>query len=400
MGIKDFFKRGAKADPAHVSVYQYLLDRGWTDAQIRAASTEGRQSTRTWSVAVVDQAAGIDPIVGIVYRADYKYEEEAGGGDLRKAFGVERFQMQMNPARRTDDLVRVFDLPEDAVVAGEVALAIATEALDLPVWGESVKGKPRGPRSAVAGYQPTLAWEEYAGFWESTLRWASPDLPGQRSWTSLENHKVEELKAIASGLGLLPVERGLGKGRVLKEDYLRALNAAKASHVTEFPGWFQTGKCLVLRATADSEAGRIASDVLRALWFAYREGTLGFGKGLSGPFSSGFSVLNVADVDGAMLEEQAEQGKWVLAQEKLLEPVAEELKARGHKWYFLGRPTLFTDEADGVVHYWLNGHSYPMDVGGNSQPYGYYSLAELLDEKFIRDLEEKNSGRVTGMPRF
>jgi hypothetical protein len=67
----------------------------------------------------------------------------------------------------------------------------------------------------------------------------------------------------------------------------------------------------------------------------------------------------------------------------MLRPVERELKAKGHRFFFLGRPALINNK-DGSksVKYWLNGQSSP-EAGYHSQPVGWYTPEELRAEDFV-----------------
>jgi hypothetical protein len=404
---------GGGTERHSVSTYQYLLNKGFTDEQILAASVESRDLyTRSWGVSVAGEGFDGKPLVGIVYRCDYKYEEEAGGGDLREAFGVPRMQAQMSRGARGKFLVRQFIPGEGGLGGAEVALAVGVEPMQPPVWGEDVRGVARGRGSAVEGWAPTLSYRDYAGDWESGRRVGGVDLPGQRKWLPLERHTVAELEAIALQVG------GVGrKARGEKKaEYVARLEAERQRGTKVFPGWFQSGKVLILRAgDVGSVPEQIAQEVLWRLRYAYDEGTLGFGSGGSNPFATGLSLFDAQDLAPGVVEAWKSDLEWVEAQEAALKPVADELAAEGHRWYALGRPTLLKSKVggdrvyggDGEVHYWLNGQGYPLSGSdrGSAQPYGWYTLDELRERKFVEALEASESARVgrpvkvSGVPR-
>ena len=61
--------------------------------------------------------------------------------------------------------------------------------------------------------------------------------------------------------------------------------------------------------------------------------------------------------------------------------------AWGSAYYFLGNPSARHGES---VHYWLNGTSVRMPNGRSDQPSGWYSLQDLLDEKYMEDARVKS----------
>lgn len=69
-----------------------------------------------------------------------------------------------------------------------------------------------------------------------------------------------------------------------------------------------------------------------------------------------------------------------------LEGVQAELRARGWRWHFFGVPRYGDGAAvpgpDGEPRYWFNGSTMCEGFRLSKQPWGWFTLAEMLDEKF------------------
>lgn len=286
-------------------------------------AAEEYPSTRQFSLVVTDTPDGY-PMVGVKYMCDFRYEEEAGTGKLSKLF------------MDTDDQskhVRV--LGNGMVLFGDVESS-------------------REAASAISHYSQSLAYAQGTSAF--------------RDWM----YNVKELRALAA-------EQGVSlKGLTKRDDIVAALskhhyNNAKADKPNTWPGYFHNGSTLGLRAGKG-----IVADVLQMLVDAAAEGTLGVGNANVG-FGSGFSLYDLADMGPKLKAEITEANDQYRKDMDALEPVAAELKDRGYNWYFLGNPS----DINGAKRYWLNGYSLPK-IG---QPFGWYTLDELLAEQFVTDQE-------------
>jgi hypothetical protein len=64
------------------------------------------------------------------------------------------------------------------------------------------------------------------------------------------------------------------------------------------------------------------------------------------------------------------------------EAVADELRARGYRWHSFRADSTRRGE-DGATVYWFNGSTMGEGPGRlNKQPYGWFTLDEMLAEKF------------------
>lgn len=75
------------------------------------------------------------------------------------------------------------------------------------------------------------------------------------------------------------------------------------------------------------------------------------------------------------------------------------LTARGYAWHYIGKPTVMPD---GQTRYWFNGSQYGRENHRAilaKQPFGWFTLAELLAEKFTDGLRiDSSPPPLTGRP--
>jgi hypothetical protein len=337
------------------TTFERLLALGWTEQQIRTAS--GTPSAREFTVAVVDTPDDF-PIVGIAYGCDYRSEEEAGSTDLyRKIRGDDPNLWKMRFGSGVH--IRKF--------AGLHALALSVHELAAdPVWGQDIRILTgTGPWNIAA--QAGGRWYDdcYDSHFAYGLHYVH-GLPGQR----LQYRSVTELRHLAKTFGIRP----LPTKKDLLVDAIQSspAYAASAASPNKWPGWFHNGTTLVLRADRG-----IVADVLDLLFEASERGTFAVGgAGGSNPFGSGMAFYDALDVGPKLERERFETAVWTARWNKKLETVKAELKSRGHGWYALDGPS----EIGGTVKFWLNGHSR-----GGKQPFGWFTLEELLAEKFITE---------------
>lgn len=328
-----------------------LEELGVTPEELREQATE-RSEPRAFVAGYVETPDGV-PIASLVYQTDYRSEEEWGVGQLRNAITSDdprRFRM----TRRARDLVGVF---EDAN-----AIVLSTRRLTEPLRWDFAQCRLGGDD-----------FENYQFHYENArARLQEIDVP------------APHLATVAS-LGQLAEEHGLPKPWPRrKADF----HAALSEHIQRnapprdvWPGWFHYGQHLVLRAEGDGLAARI----LRRLRRAAQEGTLGLANGSDSPFATGLFIYDTRDETPGLVANREAAFDWHDARMAELEPVKEELKRKGITWFALGRPTEMERDGKRQVRYWLNGMSgrdYP-------QPFGWYTLEELRQLKFISDARER-----------
>lgn len=346
------------------TVYAQLLAKGWTAEQIEAEvkTSEHHTSPRTFTVVMADTPDG-DPIVAISYTNDYKYEEEAGVGTLRKAvFKLDRKGRPVggvNPEHVTRFLDRN-------------SLVISTEVLvNEHQWGTDLERRDPHWHNPIAVHEQDYH-RDYKISRDGSL--------GLTGW-EFNYMKVDRLKEKAFEAGIKPIPRK-------KDDLVASLKEKQVPlYPNRWPGWFQNGKTLVLRA----ESG-LAADVLNILYAESRDGNLTFGSA-SGVFSSGMNIYTLSDIGPKLKKQREASVRWHDKQMKKLKPVEAALKKEGYNWYALGNPTDGFESLVGrdepvnpkEVRYWLNGHG----ILGLGQPYGWYSLKELREHKFVEDLKNR-----------
>lgn len=370
-----------------MSIYSQLLDRGYTHEDLVEATTrDKRGGTRTFTLVMSeseDVNPGGDPLVGISYRNDYRYEEEAGIGKIKTAMGVTGANGWMVTREGARNRIAVLRLPE-----GDEGYAIAfTEkpVMFLNTWGDDIR-KAEGPR----GWDPTLLrGSSYVEHYEDNLDHAQ----GYETDWALFNKRVPELKELAKAEGVSL------KGIRLRADIEEAIKAHRrsvrvAKSPNTYPGYFHYGDVLVLRAGAG-----VVADVLRMLMKAALDGTLAFGSGGFGPFASGTVIYDGADVSKQEVKNRKRAAKWYNKQMAKVGPVLEYLKEKhGQRPYFLGNPRVGFEELvdsnakDGRrkvsptdVYYWLNGSSIRKPDRSYVQPYGWYTLDDLRAGKYLTD---------------
>lgn len=343
--------------------------RATITARVRAAGHD-LTNLETWDLPADSftpaQVEGVDGtvITGILVSG------EIGTHDLRTALtGADRrrFQMTQHSGRYA------------AVFADAPAIALSRHALSdvLPEWGDSLS--PRG--------------NDHAPYVENYAR-QLPYTQGHDAGADLHWKPMKDLRAIAREVGLSPQP-------ARKADLIAALQRhdgflAKYGGPQRpecYPAFQRYTATLVLRA--DAGAARL---VIEALAEAIEHGTLGIGDPTR-PFSHVGFFYDTRDETPAIVAEREAQFDWDDARMEELKPVADALKAKGHSWYALRRPTVIApDDRPRGVYYWLNGSSGYRTTDGirvHQQPHGWYSLEELAAEKF---LTEENSAKPGATP--
>jgi hypothetical protein len=280
------------------------------------------------------------PIVGLALTTDFDATQESGVGDVARALtgtGPRSFAV----TRSGREHVAIFD-----DVNG---LAISKHRLDgIYTWGDGIKGAP----------------PDYASKLTQNLRWMALSGSG---WRTHDTMSLWRNRAREVGLtGPLPVT---------KDDLVGVVADALAarSDLDELPCDFSYGSTLIVKA----EHGPLAA-VTAKLCDAIVEGTLGVASGRFGLFSTNLFLYDTREeTPGIVAEREAAFDRYDTWMAEL-KPVADRLKVMGRGWYFLGNPS---QHGDGQVRYWLNGHTVRQSDGGDRQPFGWFTLDELLDEK-------------------
>lgn len=285
-----------------------------------------------------------DLIAALMFCADFATEQELGVGELSR--GLTGGHLAPSITRRALGCIARFEDRNGLIVSSRPL------GKDRFSWGEPIPGTP----------------STYAERWDRKLYYAR----GARDRIR-RNTSMAEIQGIADELGI-PRPRPRTK---------RELAALVSSHPglrqhletpDVWPADFEYGQTLVLRADEGPTAAMIEQ-----LAAAIDYQTLAITGGRSF-LASGLMLYDVRDETPGLISAREERARWIEDKLADLDPVAAELRSRGHRWHFLGRPSKHTDEhGNETVRYWLNGTR----VGGH-QPAGWYSLDELLAEKFLQ----------------
>jgi hypothetical protein len=351
-----------------MSIYSNLIARGYTKADILKAAKQSA-GPRQFNLAVADTPDG-ELLVGLSYRCDYRAEEEWGIRDIRKALGIENDQWLIARDRR-NHIGHFAD-------AASLIISVDPLSTDGILWGSDVATQMGSnvARGSVARGESRFA-EYYDQYFIETLS-SAHRFP--TSGYSLKWKKIPELKEIAKELGLvkLPTKKTDLIARILQSDAYRA--SAETPDI--WPGWFHDGTALILKADCG-----IVAETLNLLYEASLAGTLALGGGEM-IFGTGLSFYDGADVGPRLQQERTDMILWRAEQAKALEPVMVELENRGYNMIRIGKAQIQElEDGTEVIRYWLNGNinQYSRNV------YGWYSLEELLSEKFLDDAKEKVS---------
>lgn len=328
-----------------------LAELGIDAATLREFKDDTRPESFT--VGYLDTPDG-DPIAGLVLQTDYDASQEYGIHDIANAVtGKDPRDLSMTKAGRR--YVSVIEEGRGLVLGSDYVMDPHMG------WDDPIRVKD--------SWSDTPRCFSYQEEWERSVKWhRRPEA------VVFPFDTRQQLTMYAERLGM---------------DKLPRKNADLCQRILEHPDamtlvpdvWPLTFVCgckfVVLRAEGDSLACRVLAKLAQAA----DQGYLAIGSA-SGPFRTGLFLYDVRDETPQLKREREERVDWREEQLKLLEPVKEELKRRGHKWFALGRPTLSKDIDPPVVRYWLNGMQ---GNGARTQPYGWYTLDELLAEKFVED---------------
>lgn len=301
------------------------------------------------NIVAVEQPDG-PPIVGISYRCDFAAEQDAGAGDLIKMIARTADPNSL-PAllRKTEPTTRT---QADHVEDLGWAVAFHVHPIDR-------------------GRVPDRA--------HLSIIDQEPHAKGIPSVWALDRNSMDALREQAKNLG---IEKPARK----KADLINQIvDASPNKNPGQHAAWFEYGNTLVV-AKRDG-AQRL---VLEHLLAAAEAGTLTTGQFGVAVFGASLSLFDSRDLTEASVNSILEANDWYDQKMAELEPVKDELHKRGHRWYALGKPnTMKGEDGHPVVKYWLNGHSVSTE-SGRRQPFGWYSLDELLSEKWLADAAERH----------
>lgn len=339
-----------------MSIYSSLKDR----LDVTRLEDMPRIGNREASLFLVENEGG-DPLLGIKYHCDARSEEETGSGQMSTSFtqtaDKDSFVAKEYLLQDNNSGLSAYKQAE-LVFAGENYVAFSSD-----IYASKDRLKAELPH-AIA-------------FIRNAERYSTGIADIERK---LWRKTVAELKAQAKELGL----KGYSKLKRAELENALAKKIQEASGVVipesyTQPAWFHYGSFLIF----ERKAGTVFAEVLDKLVEAAQAGALIVGGGSIG-FGSGFSFFDSRDLSQESVERIHNQNVWYREQMALLAPVAEIVKKK-HGYYALGSPNQFSE---GPVKYWLNGHSLRAATGRSHQPYGWYTLQELKDEKYLEDMEE------------
>ena len=292
------------------------------------------------------------PVVGISYRTDYRYEEEAGVGHLRRALtGINPRQFHSLP--NASEYISYFS---DAS-----GLILHTE----PVGGQVVKWGD--PIITNARWGSSLPGSEYAR--NNSMR-AIIQMGGNYDW--ILDARVPELRQRAKELNIKPMPS--------KADDLRlAIATAESGPQREYPAYFEDGNCLILKAD-----GGVVKAIMDALVDAAKAGTLGIGDG-SGPFATGLFLYDARDETIGLRAKIDADFAWYDARMAELQVELDRLSEDGYSWRYFGSPLLHDD---GVTTYFVNSLSLN---DKEVVPHARLTLEAIKDRTFQRREQKVDS---------
>jgi len=346
-----------------MSIYTDFADR------LDEEKLERRAGIRRATIVLVENEGG-DPLLGIQYSGDFRYEEEEGAGKMAESFtragSTHNFFSQeyllTEDNKGLNEAVRQADL----VISTNQLVGFATSSSIYDLRRELASGLGQAQRgeASISG-KSELRYQ----FWDFTV----PELKQKAKDRGIKGYS----KLNRDGLIQLLVDF----------DYAASQEGVPQERYTQ-AGGFHDGKVLVFEKLPG-----LFTDILEKLVEAAQAGQLVVGSGGIGAFGSGFSFFDARDLTEAAKAEISARNSWYREQMELLKPVAAVVKegpmknAWGSAYYFLGNPLK---REGGRVQYWLNGTGVKLPNGRANQPSGWYTLQELLDEKYMDDVRAKS----------
>lgn len=310
---------------------------------LRALVRANSPSPQTLGPEMLEVSDG--SVIGAVCAVtDFAAEEEAGVGDLARTIARSRTDLRMRPGAAAK------------VTCFADANALAISVADLPRaprWGERLPGASADYAERFVRMLPIARGAE-----TTANRWVS----------------TSELREECRRAGIRPA-RSRAETLERLDAHLAATRPLRTPEC--WPSDFRGGRTLILRA--DEGASAIALEGLRR---AATDGTLALRAGRA-LFASGLCCWDGRDEPAFVRAEREAAARRHDAWMADLAPVEAALRARGHRWFFLGNPQPTTlPDGSTAVRYWLNGWQSP---GATGQPYGWYTLEQLRDEQFVAD---------------
>ena len=364
------------------SVYAAVQDAhpGYLDS-LEARTRRREAGPRAVAPACAENGDG-PPLVGLVYRTDYRAEEEWGVTKLRTALTGEnpRNFAQIPDA---DGKVAVFSDVNGFVLATDnltTEVEVPTEYPDTVCRRMMPLGREVPWLTPLRLGDRHLPTPRHAAHFENTYLWVQgvrdPIVDGRPrplSWCTMAT-----LRDIARPLGIKPLPRR-------KDDLIAAIVAHREyapdrDHPDAWPADFHYGDNLVIRA----DTGPTATIVAR-LREAIDAGTLGIGNA-SGPFSGGVFLYDTRDEHPSLVT--AREAAFDLYDEQM-EPIPalrQELEGAGFRVHCVDNPTVLDPgKGEKSLHYWLNISAARPRRGSRNQWHGWYTLTELRNHAFLEE---------------
>lgn len=342
-----------------MSIYSKLKPRlaGLEDAK--------RPSSQQAAVILASNGDG-DPLVGIQYACDFRSEEETGAGEMASTFtraaDAENFFAKEYLLKEKNLGLFSGITQADLVIETDTHIAFAAKTHVYDAQREL----DQATRSlAEANDWFDGRWKLRRQYWHST----APEMREEAKARGLKGYSKLRVKELENLL--------------VEDDFAKANADKPAEEITMQPGWFHFGSLLVFE-----KKDGLFGEVLQLLVAAAKAGHLVVGGGGIGAFGSGFSFFDGRELTEEAKDEISANNRWYREQMDNLKPVAAIVEqgpmksSWGSAYFALGNPRLMED---GIVKYWLNGNSVKFPNGRSKQPFGYYSLQELLDEKYMDD---------------
>lgn len=301
-------------------------------------------------------------VMGLTYTADFRAEEERGSVLLRAAFAA-----ASAPGTLQHDLAQLEGTAHGKYTQDQL-IEVGTDHLAL-----IIEPKYHYHDQQIARARRYLL-EETPRVRTNTSRW------------EYERKTVPELREMARR------QQVAIPSRAKKAEIITTLAAAApVDRPTIYPAWLHHGDMLVLPRGTDDEFGQIVDKLIDAA----HAGTLVVGGMGPAVFTSGLTLLDERDLDQASKQRVIDAKIWHLGRMAELAPVEAELTERGHRFMFLGNPDDRNIDGQTAVRYWLNGFGSDRHGLDYPQPFGWYTLEELLAEKFVIDARERRA-RLSG----
>jgi hypothetical protein len=253
------------------------------------ARSDRQLSPRSF-VAIAHDIPGNSHIVGLTYQCDFKAEEEWGIGDIAKV---------LNNGRDGEVILNKDSKKHIAFFSDCNGMVISTSPLSYQTlkWGE--QGGER--------FETGRLREEYPESWERLLDYTQ----GVKSRWTLERAPFTELKAMAKEFEISPIPRSRKELAIVLSQHPR-LKEEKSKPLA-WPGYFQDGKNLILRADEGP-----TSEVLKALIESAKSGNLMLINS-SVVFARGMILYDVRSETKELKKERAVQIKEYRKNMKVLE---------------------------------------------------------------------------------